>query len=248
MPTLTLDDYLAAIESDSAALAQAVRAAGPDAPVPTCPDWTAADLLDHVGGVHHRVAEAVRTRAQGYVALQDLGPQPPFEEGVAALVSVLRDTPADEPVWNWSLNGPKVAGFWPRRMAQETVVHRWDGQVAADAGAGAAVDPALAVDGIDELLDVFLTTFISRVPDLSLPGTLHVHCTDVEGEWLVGIGGGMADITRAHAKGDCAVRGGASDLLLLLWNRIDPGSEAESGSFEVFGDASVLEAWRHFRI
>ena len=30
---------------------------------------------------------------------------------------------------------------------------------------------------------------------------------------------GTYDIERAHAKGDCALRGSASDLLLALWRR-----------------------------
>jgi MDMPI C-terminal domain len=35
-----------------------------------------------------------------------------------------------------------------------------------------------------------------------------------------------------------AVRGTASDLLLLLWNRVS------ADRFEVFGDAELLEWWR----
>jgi hypothetical protein len=45
-------------------------------------------------------------------------------------------------------------------------------------------------------------------------------------------------VEHAHAKGDVAVRGTASDLLLLLWNR------AGSDRFQVFGDAGLLDRWR----
>ena len=41
-------------------------------------------------------------------------------------------------------------------------------------------------------------------------------------------------MTREHAKGDVAVRGTASDLLLFLWGRL-PGK-----NLEVLGDASLL--------
>ena len=42
-----------------------------------------------------------------------------------------RETPAETPTWNWARNAPDTAAFWPRRMAQETAVHRWDAQSAA---------------------------------------------------------------------------------------------------------------------
>ena len=42
-------------------------------------------------------------------------------------------------------------------------------------------------------------------------------------------------MTHEHAKGDVAVRGTASDLLLFVWGRL-PGE-----SLEVLGDASLIE-------
>ena len=39
-------------------------------------------------------------------------------------------------------------------------------------------------------------------------------------------------------KGDLAVRGPVSDLLLLLWNRRD------TDGLQVFGDESILADWR----
>ena len=51
-------------------------------------------------------------------------------------------------------------------------------------------------------------------------GTLHLHCTDVEGEWLVARRDGEVTVTREHAKGDVAARGSASDLFLFLWGRV----------------------------
>ncbi len=48
-------------------------------------------------------------------------------------------------------------------------------------------------------------------------------------------------VTREHAKGDVAARGPASDLLLLLYGRLD------LDAVEVLGDAAVLETWRERR-
>ena len=41
------------------------------------------------------------------------------------------------------------------------------------------------------------------------------------------------DVTREHAKGDCALRGAASDLLLVLWRR------RPMSTIDVVGDADV---------
>ena len=64
--------------------------------------------------------------------------------------------------------------------------------------------------------------------------TLHLHCTDGEGEWLVRLDPDGVSSSHEHAKGDVAARGTASDLLLFLYGRVDPEQ------LEVFGDASLL--------
>lgn len=68
-----------------------------------------------------------------------------------------------------------------------------------------------------------------------LGGTAHLHCTDVEGEWLLTDGEeGTLLLRRAHAKGDVAARGPAAALLALL------AGEGHEG-VEVFGDGAVLD-------
>lgn len=238
-------DYLGFIERDSALLAAAVATAGLDAAVPSCPAWKVQDLLEHITGVHHWVKTTVRTRPEGWIDRSTLAPFPPFSEGAAELVEVLRSTAPDEKVWNWSLQ-PHVAAFWPRRMAHETAVHRWDAEAAVSGSVGGPIDAALAVDGIDEYLDTFAPVGASFRPERALDGTLHLHCTDVEGEWLVSVGDGKVDVAKSHGKGDAAVRGTASDVLLFVWGRLAPGSDSGSlsGSLESFGDPAVLERWR----
>ena len=50
-------------------------------------------------------------------------------------------------------------------------------------------------------------------------GSIHLHTTDTPGEWLVRLGPDGIHLTREHAKGDVAVRGPASDVLLVLMGR-----------------------------
>lgn len=117
-------------------------------------------------------------------------------------------------------------------MALETALHRWDAQAAATTPQ--PLDTALAVAGVDEIADIWFTRFRDLVRRVATDATMHLHCTDADGEWLVHFTEDGATVSREHAKGDVAVRAGASDLYLLLWNRV--GAERA----QVFGDESLL--------
>jgi hypothetical protein len=129
-------------------------------------------------------------------------------------------------VWTWSTR--QDVGFIRRHQVQETAVHRWDMQDAATSTPPEPIDAEPAADAIDEFL-TYQVPF--AVADGSkLPGTVHLHCTDAEGEWFVHENGRLE---RAHIKGDVALRGTASDLLLALYARID------LDTLDVIGNAKV---------
>jgi uncharacterized protein (TIGR03083 family) len=233
--------YLESVRRDGAALAAAARL-GLEPTVDHCPGWTVRSVVEHLGMVHLWVRTMVRERMTERLKREALPPPPEdgdelvawFEAGVGELVDALAEVGDDEPVWNWSLR-PHVGAFWPRRMAHETAVHRWDGE--RGHGRQQPIDGAVAADGIEEVFDTIAPRILSGGGGLSLGGTLHLHSTDREGEWLVQLEDGRLDVQREHAKGDCAVRGTTSDLELLLLNR--PTRDA----VEVFGDPAVLDAW-----
>ncbi|MCI0347029.1 MAG: maleylpyruvate isomerase family mycothiol-dependent enzyme, partial [Chloroflexi bacterium] len=171
------DTFLAALDRDSRAFAEAARA-GWDAEVPACPGWRMPDLVWHLGEVHNfwrTIAGDRMTDWKGYVE-----PERPsdgellawYETGVDTLVSTLRDADPDTEVFTWAPQ--KDIAFIVRRMAQETAVHRWDAEDAA--GRSYAIEPALAADGIDEFLTFFLPNADKDAPPVA--GTVHVHCTD----------------------------------------------------------------------
>ena len=114
-------------------------------------------------------------------------------------------------------------------------MHRYDAETAARTPT--PIDAALAVDGIDEFFIVFLPRLADNFADVG-NGTVHLHCTDVTGEWLVARRDGEVAVTAEHAKGDVAARGTASDLFLFLWGRVP------ADALEVFGDAALLERFR----
>lgn len=230
---------LAALTAESGALLDAARSAAPDAAVPGCPDWQVGDLVWHVATVHDFWAWATRERAStpdGYEPPARPEPGPDAHEALVAVASeraaslrrVLEAADAASPVWTWT--DDHTAGWVTRRMAHETAVHRIDADRAA--GGTARLDPTLAADGVDEYLTHFLDHRLAGGPPLG--GTVHLHCTDADGEWTIvpGNDGGHA-VTREHAKGDAAMRGDAHDLLMVMWGR------AGLDAVTIFGDADL---------
>lgn len=223
------------LRADSAALLAAQRA-DPTASAWPGLGWNRTELLAHTANVHGWVRAQVTLGPGERIRFSTVEPAPEgdalptwFEEGAAELVTLLAamDVEATWPTWA----GPQPGAFFPRRMAQETAVHRWDAM-------GGAIDADLAVDGVDELLELFA----SRVPAAKLggvEGTIHLHATDADGEWLIALTGQGISFEHGHAKGEVAVRGQASDLLLWTWNRAPVDDR-----FEVYGDPALLDAWR----
>src|SRR5688572_12159220 len=92
-----------ALRTDSAALAKAARL-GLDAPVPSCPGWSVADLVQHTGRVHRAVTRRVQNLEQERRPASDI-PLPPlaelvpwFEDGADALGQVLEAAHPDAAV------------------------------------------------------------------------------------------------------------------------------------------------------
>ncbi len=108
---------------------------------------------------------------------------------------------------------------------------RWDAQRAV--GEPEPIDAGLAVDGIDEVLWMIPIRPVGKKPTGS-GETVHFHCTDREGEWLARLTPAGVEVERGHAKADVAARGPASDLLLLLWGRVEPDA------LDVVGDRAML--------
>lgn len=238
-PALDFNDVIA---RESTQLIDAVRNA-PDVPVPWCDDWTAEDMGRHIGAVWTLAAHNIAAmNPEAMTPLGDAG-QPAdsqdlcvwMEERRTALLEVLVATPDDSPAWAFATDNP-TTGFWRRRMAQETVVHRWDAEAAR--GLVNPIHPELAADGVAEYLAVGLR-FSSSRPNRFYPHeTLHLHRTDGPGEWLLtGHGQDGVDIATVHADADAHVTGTAEGLLLWIWGR--PTDE-----IEITGSAAVAAAWQ----
>jgi uncharacterized protein (TIGR03083 family) len=240
-------DAVERLPSLIAAYADAIRGVDPTTAVPTCPGWDVGKLTRHVGTVQRWAGEMVRTRATERLDTRrlDLGLPPDasgYPEWIVAggrsLVDALSAAGADDPMWAWGVD--QHVRFWSRRMVHETIVHTADAQLAQ--GAAPAIDAAVAVDGVDELLDNLPTAtyFAPRVAELRGDGeSIHFHCTDTDGEWMIELRPDGFGWEHAHGKGTAAVRATAADLLLLLYGRL----ALRDGRFTVFGDTALVERW-----
>lgn len=247
----TVPRYLDEIGPHTTAFADAVRVAGHDARVPSCPDWTARDLADHLGGVHRWCTETVGnpgTKLKRRGATTPPMPEGEGEvslwliEGAAALTRAIRDAGEDTEVGGFG--GMVPVSFWARRQCHETMVHRADAELAAGVPVLADVDPAIAADAVDEHL-AMVALSAKRRPELHADGaTLHLHATDEglgeAGEWVVTLGADGPQIEHAHRKSDAAVRGPARGLLTVLTGRERP----EHAGVDVLGAGDLLTLWR----
>jgi uncharacterized protein (TIGR03083 family) len=220
---LTAQAYLDATDADLEALAVSV-ADHLDDQVPGCPGWTGRDLVSHVVGVYRHKTVALETAAQPPdrdAAWGELGTTDPVLT-LRAAYAELRDhlAGADPAVASWSWwPAEQTVGFWQRRMAQETAVHRWDAQSCAAGPDGAEViDEAIAADGVDELLG-WLTWPWDEVPQPEASGQ-QVAVSTPEVSWTVTLHPTQVEVRAGAAESAAAMLAGpASGLLLHLWGR-----------------------------
>jgi uncharacterized protein (TIGR03083 family) len=213
---------------------------GFDAPIPWVPEWRARDLIGHLGTVHRWATAILRAGTTERPPPGATQTPPPdgdlldwYGIGLVELVATLRTTPPDAPAWHMSPTAEKVAASWARRQAHELAVHRMDLEAAAGVP-HAPVDPALAEDGVDELLSVIVPRWAHTEPLLSADATVAVTCTDTGRNWSVSVvRGGVTLGADPSGSEDAHLRAPAAKLLLHLWGRPadvvvdgDPAAEA----------------------
>lgn len=231
----TVEDDLALLREEGPLLRD-VAAVDLALPVPSCPGWTQADLLGHVGRSYRWAARNVASDDGGEVPREKVGgidDDSPvlewFDHSLGELLEVLEDVDPGTEVWTYGSDG--TVRFWIRRMAHESMMHRWDAQHAR--GDTERFDPGVAVDAIDELLDVRVMT-----PGLlaEAGSVLHVRAEDANADWSLDPEF-PDELGRGFAEGDAHLHGPSAELLLSLWRRID----TDSVRWE--GDREAVRAW-----
>lgn len=230
--------YVELLRADAGRLID-VASHGLDAPVPACPGWTVDDVVRHVSLVYLHKIECMRLRAAPDPWPPDLSHREPItlmEGALAELVDELEHRGPAAPSYTWH-EPDQTVGFWYRRMAQETAMHRVDVEQAHEAIT--PIDAELATDGIDEVLAIMLAGDWSDEPvDDAAGRSVRV---DAGGRtWRIGLD--RTEVTceaGAQQPVDATVAGEPSDMLLWLWGRAPTDRIAVSGDEK---PASALRA------
>lgn len=255
MTLLSPETYLEHIRVESALFRRVLSDCEPEARVPTCPDWSAADLLWHLANVQRFWAGVIVDRP----AEKDEADEPErpsayadllaaFDEWSAALLGALEGVDVKEQAWTWS--DDHTVGFILRRQAHEALIHRLDAELAA--GVTSELPAELAADGVQEVLAVMYGGCPPWGSWEPLPHFARIDCTDTGDEIWVQLGlfsgtdpdGGdvIVDEEDFHVveepediEPDVVIDGPAGALDAWLWHR---GDESE---LSVVGDSEVRQ-------
>ena len=257
MARLDFPTYLAHIRTESQRFRDVLATCDPEARVPGCPEWTAADLLWHLTGVQRFWGTIIRTRPLGPDEA-DPGLERPssydgalkaFDEHSAALISELEQADPTEQAWTWSTE--QTVGFTFRRQAHEALIHRLDAEQAACTVT--PLDRELAADGVEEILAVMYGGSPEWGTFSPLEHFLRIDITDTDESVWVRLGrfvgtdprdgvhydeDDIAVIDDPGTEPDAVISGTAEALDARLWRR------ADGADIHLAGDLSIVD---HFR-
>lgn len=255
--TLEFPVLLRLIDERSVAFRAAVASAPSlDVRVPTCPEWTLRDLVQHLGGVHRRWAANVAAGpadAPAQTAFEGAPAVPREREALLAwsaesteqLLGALREAGPDRGCWTWwaGSQSPQTSGAVARHQVQEATVHTYDAQITL--GAPQPLPEEAALDGVEE----FLTTCCATTsPWPHEPAAVAYHATEGR-SWRLSLSADGARATRIPSPGtaapataagedpyavDASLRGTADELVLVLYARIPVDALEADGDRRIF--------------
>ncbi|MFF2507557.1 maleylpyruvate isomerase family mycothiol-dependent enzyme [Streptomyces sp. NPDC058067] len=255
--TLDFTDLLRLIDERSTAFRAAVASAPSlDVQVPTCPEWTLFDLVQHIGEGRRDWAVTVAAGPAPAKSAAEGAPAAPRErdalsawlaESTEQLLDALRKAGPDRGCWAWweTLQSPHTSGAVARHQLQQMAVHTYDAQITV--GAPQPLPDEVALDGVDEFLSTCVAT-TSAWPHK--PATADFHAAEGR-SWRLSLSADGARVTVLPTPGTpdenadaeaavASVRGTAGDLVLFLHGRIPLDLLQVDGDREVFDQ---LEAW-----
>jgi uncharacterized protein (TIGR03083 family) len=259
--TLELPVLLRLIDERSIAFRAAVMSApGLELKVPTCPEWTLLDLVQHLGGVHRFWAAAVNVGPAAAPPAESVSERaetaPREREPLLAwsaastqqLLDALCEAGPDRGCWTWwgPSESPQTSGAVARHQLQEVTVHTYDAQITL--GAPQPLPDEAALDGVDEFLS---TCCAWTAPWPHEAAAVDFHATEGR-SWRLSLSADGARTARLPAPGTvpavgegsdvafAAMRGTAAELVLAFYDRIPIDSLQLDGDRRLF---DLLRAW-----
>ncbi|MGV9711648.1 maleylpyruvate isomerase family mycothiol-dependent enzyme [Gordonia sp. NPDC003424] len=249
-------DRSAVIAAEAQRFADVLATTDPQRRCPTCPDWTAADLLWHLTSVHFFWAEILGRHllgADGLPAVEAAKPERPREiadmldlraRATDALLEQLARRGDDEPCWSW-WPADQTVGFTRRMQTYEATMHRIDAELTAEVPPS-PIPGDVAAGAVDHAVDI-MWGWLPDGTEYRAAGVVEFRADDIGQSWLVEVGGctGQArqdDSLISYPRATRSVGGVAAasvaapvtDLALWAWTR--------GGSVEMTGDPVVLAA------
>ena len=250
---LEFPDLLRLIDERATAFRTAIASAPSlDVQVPSCPEWTLSDLVQHLGDGRRRWATVVAAGPDADPPAKSKGAHAATLDREALLawlaattrelLDALRESGPDRACWTpW---GPtqmtNTCGSVARHQVQEIAVHTYDAQVAV--GAPQPLPAEAALDGVEE--NLFITCFTTSAWPHK-PTAFDFHATEGR-SWRLTVDGDGARTTRLPATGEdpdaagLSIRGIASDLVLYLYQRISVDALQLDGDPQLL---DLLHAW-----
>lgn len=248
--------YLGHIREESRRFREVLAECEPATPVPSCPDWTAADLLWHLGKVQHWWTWMVTHRPDGpdgYDEPERPGAYPAllalYDDQYTALVGALDGLDPAEEAWTWSAD--HTIGFIYRRQAHEALIHRRDAELAAGVSLS-AFPPDLAADGVVEVLDVMYGGCPPWGSFHGLPHYLRLDLADTGDQVWVQFGrfsgtdpdgvthdeDDLQVVADPGVEPDAVISGTAEQLDARIWRR------ADGAGIHLAGDLAIVDRFR----
>jgi hypothetical protein len=132
-------------------------------------------------------------------------------------------------------------GFWYRRLAHETTIHRYDVQMGGAAAMVGGIPPEIAVDGVDEILSLWFTHRLGvlGISDVR-PGRVAIHTGDRR--WIAQITPTGTSAWRADTDEtvDAIVSSDPAGMYLWLWGRRPNAHVLEAGDPDVVAQLQDL--------
>jgi uncharacterized protein (TIGR03083 family) len=237
---------IAIVRAEAHRLADVLAATAPDARCPTCPEWSASDLLWHLTSVHYFWAGVLSRNARteaDIAAIEQSKPARPTdmadllalrEQATTALLEQLDRLDDAEPRWSW-WPPDQTVGFTRRMQTYEATMHRVDAELTAGLPIG-PIGADVAAGAVDHAVDV-MWGWPPDGANSEARAVIEFVASDADQRWLVEVGtaSGSARAVRATVGEPTAtVTAPVVDLALWAWTR--------GGSVEISGDAASVAA------
>lgn len=168
-------DAIALIDEEAERLTTALAPLDPAQQVPTCPEWTAEDLLWHLTEVHEfwtRILGDHATTDEQVRAIEESIPPRPEQrpallqrrtaatQGLLAQLSARTD---EEPAWFW-YSKERTVGATRRMQVHEATIHRVDAELTAGRPLS-PISPEVSAAGLEHVLRVMWPAGFEWIPD-----------------------------------------------------------------------------------